>query len=396
MLPLSSHTDSVALHPVGGNNHAADCVPGCRPIRVGFVLHGLQVAGAEILVTQIIKRLRGRIQPTIFCLDASGALSEKLAHEVEVISLNRRPGWDFRVAWRMASHVRRMEIEVLHAHQYSPFFYASLAKVLACRSVRLIFTEHGRHFPDRVSLWRRTGNRLILRHLANAVNAVSAFSADSLANQDGFSRRQIDVIENGIDVEQFHSAAEQAPDLDISRRYVVHVARFHPVKDQATILKAFQPVSKTFQDVDLLMVGDGELRNELVQLAKNLGLEDRVHFLGIRKDVPSILRAAKVFVLTSKSEGAPLTLLEAMAMGLPVVVTAVGGMPEIVRDGIDGLLAPREDANAIASALIRLLKNPTAASVMGASGAQRILEHFTIDRTVERYYRLYTRLAGRA
>jgi L-malate glycosyltransferase len=366
------------------------------PIRVGYVLHGLQVAGAEMLVSQIIKRLQGRIQPTIFCLDASGALSEQLAGEVEVISLNRRPGWDFRVAWRMARHLRRLGIQVLHTHQYSPFFYASVARVLAGGSVRLIFTEHGRHYPDHVSLWRRTGNRLILRRLANAVNSVSAFSADSLASQDGFSRAQVEVIENGIDLEEFHSVVEPFSDLDISRRYVVHVARFHPVKDQAILLKAFQPVSKTFPDVDLLMVGDGELRNDLVQLAKAMGLENRVHFLGIRKDVSSILRAAKVFVLTSKSEGAPLTLLEAMAVGLPVVVTAVGGMPEIVRDGIDGLLAARGDANAIASALIRLLENPATASAMGTAGAQRIRERYTIDRTVERYYRLYTRLAGRA
>jgi glycosyltransferase involved in cell wall biosynthesis len=133
-----------------------------------------------------------------------------------------------------------------------------------------------------------------------------------------------------------------------------------------------------------------------VKIAKDLGLEERVRFLGIRQDIPSILRAAKVFVLTSRSEGAPLTLLEAMAVGLPVVVTAVGGMPEIVRDGVDGILAQRGDANAIASALIRLLENPAAASAMGAAAAQRIREHYTIDRAVERYYRLYARLAGRA
>jgi glycosyltransferase involved in cell wall biosynthesis len=378
------------------NNSPSSILTPSPPIRVGFVLHGLQVAGAEVLVTQIIERLREPIQPTIFCLDSAGALSDQLTGDVEIISLERRPGWDFRVAWRMAGHIRRLGIEVLHAHQYSPFFYAALAKVLTRGFVRLVFTEHGRHFPDRVSPLRRAGNRLLLQHLANSVNAVSAFSADSLTSQDGFGRHQIEVIENGIDVERFHSSAEPPADLDLSRRYVVHVARFHPVKDQATLLKAFEQVAKTCPDVDLLVVGDGELRNELVKIAKDLGLEERVRFLGIRQDIPSILRAAKVFVLTSRSEGAPLTLLEAMAVGLPVVVTAVGGMPEIVRDGVDGILAQRGDANAIASALIRLLENPAAASAMGAAAAQRIREHYTIDRAVERYYRLYARLAGRA
>jgi glycosyltransferase involved in cell wall biosynthesis len=378
------------------NNSRSSTLTPSLPIRVGFVLHGLQVAGAEVLVTQIIQRLRGRIQPAIFCLDGAGALSSQLSGDVEIISLDRRPGWDFRVAWRMAGHIRRLGIEVVHAHQYSPFFYAALAKVLSRGSVRLVFTEHGRHFPDRVSPLRRAGNRLLLQHLANAVNAVSAFSADSLAIQDGFCRHQIEVIENGIDVERFHSSAGLPVDLDLSRRYVVHVARFHPVKDQATLLKAFEQVAKTCPDVDLLMVGDGELRNELVQLVKDLGLEERVRFLGIRQDVPSILRVAKVFALTSRSEGAPLTLLEAMAVGLPVVVTAVGGMPEIVRDGVDGILVPRGDVDAIASALIRLLEKPAAASAMGAAAARRIREYYTIDRAVERYYRLYARLAGRA
>jgi glycosyltransferase involved in cell wall biosynthesis len=396
MLPLSPQIESDAADAVSACNDAPGNVPGSRPIRIGFVLHGLQVAGAEMLVTQIIKRLRGPIRPTIFCLDASLALREQLGREVEVISLNRRPGWDFRVAWQIARHTRRLEIEVLHAHQYSPFFYAALAKFLAGGLVRLVFTEHGRHFPDHVSASRRMGNRLLLKHLADAVNAVSAFSADSLASQDGFSRQQIEVIENGIDLERFRPGTGMLADLDPSRRYIVHVARLHPVKDQATLLRAFRLVTDTIHDVDLLMAGDGELSHDLAKLAEELKLEGQVRFLGIRHDVPSLLRAAKIFVLTSRSEGAPLTLLEAMAVGLPVVVTAVGGMPEIVRDGIDGLLAPRGDANAIASALIRLLENSATALAMGAAGTQRIRERYTIDRTVERYYRLYMRLAGRA
>ena len=131
------------------------------PIRVGFVLHGLQVAGAEMLVLQIIERLRGRIRPTIFCLDGVGALGEQLKSlDAEIVPLDRRPGRDLRVSWRMARHIRRLGIEILHAHQYSPFFYAALAKVLSHpllaltpsgSPVRLIFTEHGRHFPDHVS-----------------------------------------------------------------------------------------------------------------------------------------------------------------------------------------------------------------------------------------------------
>jgi len=369
------------------------------PIRVGFILHGLQVAGAEMLVLEIIQRLGQSIRPTIFCLDQVGPLADQLKsqdRDIEIVPLDRRPGLDFRVSWRMAGHIRRRGIEVLHAHQYSPFFYAALAKLLAGGSARLLFTEHGRHFPDHVSFFRRAANRLLLDCLADAVNAVSSFSAASLAEQDGFSRRRIEVIENGIDVDRFSSNAERPPDLSPARRYVVNVARFHPVKDHATLLHAFQTVASAFADVDLVLAGDGPLRTEMEQLVRTLHLEGRVRLLGNRCDIPGILRASKIFILTSVSEAAPLTLLEAMAVGLPVVVTAVGGMPEIVRDRIDGLLAPRQDVSAIAAALIQLLDDPAAASAMGAAGARRIRDCFTIERTVERYYRLYSGLARRA
>ncbi len=371
-------------------------------IRVGFVLHGLQVAGAEMLVVQLIQRLADCIHPTVFCLDATGATGEQtvpnlgLETTCDVVPLGRRPGRDFRVAWRLARHVRCRNIEVLHAHQYSPFFYAALAKALAARRVRLIFTEHGRHYPDRVSTRRWAVNRLFLDRMADAVDAVSRFSADSLADQDGFSRRRIEVIENGVDLGRFSQDAQPPVDLDSTRRYLVNVARFHPVKDQATLLRAFQEVAADYPDVDLLLVGDGGLRGELERLSQELGLGQRIRFLGVRRDVPAILQASEIFVLTSLSEAAPLTLLEAMAAGLPVVATAVGGVSEIVHDGVEGLLVPRQNAKGIASALRRLLDDPALAAAMGAAAAKRVRDSFTIERTVERYFALYSRLASRA
>ncbi len=369
-----------------------------RPIRVGFVLHGMQVAGAEMLVLQIIRRLKEQIHATAFCLDQAGELAAELSKQnCEVITLERRPGRDFRAAWRLAGHFRRLKIEVVHAHQYSPFFYAALARLLSFHQFRIIFTEHGRHFPDVVSPLRRTANRLLLDHLADAVSAVSAFSAASLAEKDGFSEQQIEVIENGVDIQRINGAdIPHNLGLDRSRRYLVCVARFHPVKDHATLLRAFVIVARQRPEVDLLLVGDGPLGSDLEKLAQELGIKPRVRFLGLRPDVPGILRAAKVFVLTSLSEAAPLTVLEAMAAGLPVVVTAVGGNPEMVRDGVDGYLVPRGDTEATASAILRMLDDSKAAAAMGSAGAARVREHYSLERAIQRYFALYSRLAGRA
>jgi glycosyltransferase involved in cell wall biosynthesis len=362
----------------------------------------MQVAGAEVLVTEAIHRLRGRIDPVVFCLDGVGPLGERLLAEgVPVLSFGRRPGRDLRVSWRMAREVRARRVEVVHAHQYAPFFYAALARLLSGTSPRLIFTEHGRHFPDVVSSRRRAANRLVLDHLAEAVNAVCAFSARSINRMEGFAGARIEVIENGIELERYGGAADRAAlrrrlGLEEHRRYVANVARFHPIKDQAMLLRAFRVVAQRRPDVDLLLVGDGLLRPDLERLTRELGLEGRVRFLGVRRDVPDLLQAVDVFALTSISEAASLTLLEAMASGLPVVVTAVGGNPEIVRHGREGLLVPRGDAEATAAALLRLLDEPAAATVMGQAGRDRVRERYQLQQTIEAYWRLYERLAGRA
>ena len=371
-------------------------------IRVGLVVHAMRVAGAEVLVTQIIRQLADRIEPTVFCLEEVGALGHQLRDRgIDVVSFGRRPGLDVRVAWQMSRELRARRISVLHTHQYSPFFYSALARVLSGTSVRIVFTEHGRHHPDLVSRRRRVANRLVFERLADEVNAVSRFSADSLRDVEGFEHSRIDVIENGIETGRYEAVADRdglrrTIGLDRRRRYIANVARFHPVKDQATLLRAFRQVADVRADADLLLVGDGPLRPQLEQLARELHVGDRVRFLGVRPDVPDILRAVDVFALTSVSEAASITLLEAMAARLPVVVTAVGGNPEIVRHDVDGFLVPRADAPACASALLRVLDDARGASAMGAAGAARVREHYRLDRTIERYFAIYAALAGQA
>jgi glycosyltransferase involved in cell wall biosynthesis len=376
--------------------------PPMRPLRVAFVVHVMQVAGAEVLVSEIIKRLGDRVRPTIFCLDKLGALGERLQAEgVDLVVFDRKPGIDLGVAIRMGQAMREREIEVVHAHQYTPFFYAALGRLNGWRSAKIILTEHGRHYPDIVGWKRRVTNRWLLNRHADAINAVCGFSAKALAKKDGFDGRRIEVIENGIDLARYTSAPDRSsarahlglrPDL----RYVIAVARFHPVKDHATLIAAFERVARAREDAHLLLVGDGELRGALEAQVAAAGLGSRVTFMGVRRDVPALLRAADVFTLTSVSEAASITLLEAMASSLPVVVTAVGGNPEIVREGADGLLAPRGDAEGLGTALLRLLNDPALATRMGESGAARVREHYQLDRTVQRYFDLYQQLARSA
>ncbi len=296
--------------------------------------------------------------------------------------------------WRLARQIRSRRLDVLHAHQYTPFFYGALAAKLAGVGTRVILTEHGRHFPDVVSARRRWVNRLVLSRLADRITAVCAFSAEGLSECDGFPLNRIEVIRNGVDLDRYRpsgsrEALRRALGLSVDRRYIATIARFHPVKDHRTLLHAFAHVCPTADDVDLLLVGDGPLRGELTLLARSLGIGERVQFLGVRDDVPDILAAVDLFALSSLSEAASITLLEAMAAGVPVVVTDVGGNPEIVRQGIDGVLTPRGDAVAMATAMRRLLEDQSRAARMGQQAAERVRTLYRLSGTIDRYHRLY-------
>ena len=275
-------------------------------IRVGFVLHAMQVAGAEVLVAEAVRSLKDRIEPTIFCLDGVGPIGEQMkAESVPLVLLGRKPGRDYGAALRLANEIRSRRIQVVHAHQYSPFFYAALAKVAARGSFKLILTEHGRHFPDVVAPKRRAFNRLVLDRLADAVNACCAFSARALVEKDGFRGNRVGVIENGIDLKRYPATADRTAlraklGLEQNRQYIACIARFHPVKDHAMLLRAFATLAALRENVDLLLAGDGPLRKDLEKQVADANLTARVRFLGIRRDVADILAAVDAFALTSR------------------------------------------------------------------------------------------------
>ena len=181
-------------------------------------------------------------------------------------------------------------------------------------------------------------------------------------------------------------------ELPVDKRYVAMIGRFHPVKDHTTMLRAFKQVAESHPDVDLLLIGDGLLRPQMEATSRELAINHRVRFLGVRRDVPRILSAVDIFALTSLSEAASLTLLEAMASSLPAVVTRVGGNPEIVRDGVEGLLAGRGDDQGIAKAIQRLLDAPTEAAAMGRAARSRVESCYSLEGTIGAYHDLYRKL----
>jgi glycosyltransferase involved in cell wall biosynthesis len=194
---------------------------------------------------------------------------------------------------------------------------------------------------------------------------------------------QVEVVRNGIDTRRFAFAGPRAGGP------AVFVARLAPEKDVPTLLRATALICRQRPGFRLAIAGDGPSLPEMRRLVSDLNIADRVQFLGLVHNVPALLAEARLFVLSSISEGVPLTLLEAMASGLPVVATSVGGTPEVVNDCETGLLVPPRDPPALAAAMTRLLDDNDLARTMGEAGRRRVERHFDIRQMVATYERIY-------
>jgi L-malate glycosyltransferase len=365
-----------------------------RPITVCHVLHSLHVGGAEMLAARLARQLRDSCRFIFLCLDELGTLGEELRTDgflVEV--LGRKSGVDGRCALRLAKILRRERVDLIHAHQYTPFFYSLLARLIFDQPP-VLFTEHGRHYPDFRRPKRVFANRLLLQRRDRVVGVGQAVRR-ALINHEGLPARRVGVIYNGIDTVGF---ANGIHDRDAIRRdmgvgpndfVVLLVARLDYLKDHATAVRTLQRVVERRPEVRLVLVGEGPEKAAIERLVAQLNLGPSVRFLGLRKDVARLLRATDLFLLTSISEGIPLTVLEAMAAGLPVLATQVGGLAEIVEDGQTGRLAPSGDDVALADRLLQLAENPDLRHQMGRRGQERARALFSESMMHARYLELY-------
>ncbi|BBL81178.1 glycosyl transferase [Rubrobacter xylanophilus] len=363
------------------------------PIRLLLVVDSLDLGGAERHVAGLAAALRGRGCRVVVACSTRGALAASLEREgVPVVSMTRRlvkRRFSHAFALGVRRLLRREGVELVHAHVYASA--AASAAATFGLGVPLVVTEHTE------ASWQGRRAREITRwycRRARHVIAVSTPIRRRLIGRDGVSPEKISVIPTALpEVEPPGvDPGAVAPD----GRLVGVVARLQPEKGVATFLRAVARIAPLAPDVRFLVVGDGPLREELAGLAGRLGLRGRVSFLGYRPDAREIIRRLDVLVVPSFTEGAPLVVLEAMASGVPVVASAVGGIPDQIRHGREGLLVPTGDSAALGEALLSLLRDPESACRMGAAGRRRAASAFGHDRMVRRIEYVYrTILAGR-
>ncbi len=347
-----------------------------------------------MLAARLARRLRERYRFVFACLEERGTLGEELQQEgftVEVLA--RRPGLDLRCAGRLRRFLHHERVDVLQAHQYTPFFYAIAAR-LPWRRPPILFTEHGRHQPDYPRRKRILFNRLMIRKRDRVV-AVGEAVRQALIVNEGIADESIAVVYNGIDADRFagrpgdRALVRRELGLETDAPVILQVARLDYLKDHATAMRSMARVMREKPAARLLLVGEGPEERSIRTQVEQLGLGTSVLFLGLRKDVARLLQAADLFLLSSVSEGIPLTVIEAMCAGLPVVCTRVGGTAEVIIDGETGLLTAAGDDAAIAGAILRLIGDPARRQMMGDAGRQRARELFSEATMAEHYASLY-------
>ena len=339
--------------------------------------------------------LGDRFRFVFVCLDELGTLGERLQSEgFAVHVLGRRQGIDWRCSRRLRSLLRQEQVELVHSHQYTPFFYAAMAR-WPLRQFPIVFTEHGRHYPDYPRKKRIWANRLLLGRRDRVVGVGRAVREALIVNE-GLPAQRVDVIYNGVDLSPFRSpalrdraAARQELQWNPEEFVIVQVARLDPLKDHLTAVRALARVRESLPNARLVLAGEGPERASIEAEVKKLRLSAHVTMLGQRQDVPRLLAASDLSLLSSRSEGIPLTLIEAMAAGVPVVATNVGGVSEVVEADHTGLLAPAGDEHELAAAVLRVANNTEFTRRMTALAQRRVFDHFSEDRMHAAYARVY-------
>lgn len=366
-------------------------------IRLAHLIVDLQIGGAENGVVNVVNRLDQRLFTTsVYVFKTGCAFESRLRKDVRLVHVPKRAGNDPMAVLRLALLLRRDRPHIVHTHTWSTLVEGVLAAKLA--GVPIIV--HGEHGTLRKQWRPQIYTQRIFWGCADIVLAVSESLKQHLVREVGFPAERIIAIQNGVDTDRFRPNKERAAQREAlgwpAGDFIIgSVGRLVPIKNHATLLRAVARVLSQVPQLTLALVGDGPLDGELKTLADELGIGDRISFLGYRDDVPNLLNAMDVLVLPSLREGMPNAVLEAMACGLPVIASEVGGASEILRDGENGFLVRPTDIEQLSQYLYQLALSPERRRAMGAAGRRYVEREFKMEYMVNKYTNLYLALAAR-
>lgn len=361
-----------------------------EPLPVLFVQTSMPVGGAETLLVNLVLRMdRQRFAPEVVCLKEPGPLGERLLEEGVPVHHGLLSGkYDLRVLPRLIALMRQRRIgSVVTVGAGDKMFWGRLAAHFAGVPV-VCAALHSTGWPDGVGRLNRK-----LTGITDAFIAVAEPHGEFLVDFEKFPAAKVCVIPNGVDTDRFapapHSTAiREELGIQPNTPLVGILAALRPEKNHELFLAVADRVRKQVPDARFVIVGEGPERATIERILAERGLDEAVHLLGNRDDVPAVLAALDVLMLTSHNEANPVSILEAMSCGVPVVATDVGSVSDSVREGKTGYLAPAGDEGLLARRVGELLLEPLHASALGAAGRQRVRERASLEVMVGGYERL--------
>ncbi len=372
-----------------------------KRIHILHLIHKLTVGGAERVLANIVNSGHDRFRHVICSFCTPDDFCKTINDQVTLVSLNKQEGNDFRIPFRLAKLCRQYEIDLIHSIGWSTYLDGFLGGLLRLnKKPRFVYAFHGKTIEDLARMpQRRIWAQRLLANGCDAIIAPSLEMKRDYAQTFGIEQGRIRLIYNGVDEKLFSpvDAFNQAKtDFGFTADDVVFgcIARLDPVKNLPALIRGFALVQKTAPQAKLMIVGGGQQHDELLKLVADLQLQNSVLLTGERSDIEHCLRGMDVYVLPSFYEGFSVTILEAMAAGLPIVAGRVGGTPELVQNGRNGYLfdLSRSHENELSRLMGQLGEDRLLRERMGRQSRKLVAQQFTLAGMVQNYETLFSEL----
>lgn len=379
--------------------------------RLAILVTRMDIGGVPDHIMTLLDGLGENYDVTLICDDIHEmhhAEAEELGVKVVRLPMQRLiGGWSDWQAFRQLSRILKdRQIDILHTHMSKAAMLGAMIG-LSNRRITVVNTGHNFGFVAMPQAWKKAifwaYDRFISSFGHAATIAVSQTVAKQVRQAQMIPQRRLHPIQNGIRLDRFDThnppptglKGEVLGDAVTEGALITCVARLVWFKGLHVLIDALPAIRKKHPDTRVLIVGDGELRADLIAQAERVGVADMVVFAGERGDIPDLLKISDIFVLPSVSEGLPISLMEAMASELPLVASRVGGIPELIEDGVNGYLCDSQDADSFAKGVLRLLDDPKHRRAAGRAGRKRLEQHFSQRAMVQKTETLYTALMSK-
>ena len=365
--------------------------------KIVFFITDCDFGGAEQVLFELCQGLQGKFQIQVLVLKSKGhfaRLIEQLAIPVKSYELGPKPGlaYFFRMAFvflRAWSDLRKIKPDIVQGILFQGNLFAKLASKLS--GAKIILCSLHTFDQGRIKFLAENLTSFLAKKYIVVSNALETFCIEKLRIPDG----KIIVVRNGIQIRQTISDPKKLREklgIKSDARIIGTIARLHWEKGIDLLIRAFHHLASEFPETILVIIGDGPEKENLKELAENLGIRDRVIFTGFQPEPERFFALFDLFALGSRIEAMPVALMQAMAQGKAIVATKVGGVPELVEDNKEALLVPAEDEFMLTRAISRLLHDPKLAKRLGENARAKAEQEFSLKKMIESYQKIYLEL----